>query len=127
MEIIASDTDWDKRGWDYLCCGKGPYDLIVGAQVFVYVTWYDNPKEYVLDFRRVEETAELHTPDGTHFIAHSHIPHGWWVKYRKVKRELAQVGLTGKKVRTDRYLSRSQIEVLCRLLRLKPEALAESL
>ena len=88
--------------------------------MFLYVTWFDSPKEFWLEFRRIEETAELNTPDGKYFIAHSKIPRGWRVRYKDVKDQLLEVGLTWKKIKASHQLNREQLAAVCHILHAKP-------
>jgi len=83
------------------------------------VEWSPRAKDYVLDFRTIEETAIIETPDGKYFVAHSHIASGWYQEYGKLKSKLAEIGLTPKKIKSDRFLTPYQVEALCRFLRVK--------
>lgn len=93
--------------------------------MLLFVTWYDNPKEYWLEFREVKDTAEITTPDGKHFIAHSRIPHGWRVRYDDIKSELSRVGLTWKEIKRNKQLNKRQLQVVCRLLHVKQATLLQ--
>lgn len=124
VEIVESETDWDKKGWLYLCdTYKYLHDMAKGAKVLLLVTWIDNPREYVLEFLRVEKTAEIETPDGKYFMAYSRVPHGWRRRYDDISQELSKVGLTRKKIKSDKNLTRPQLETLCRLLHVKLDSL----
>jgi|GEM_PF-1530335 HKD family nuclease len=123
--IIDARTNWDKKNWDYMCTGKQLHNNIVNAKVFLYVTWDDNPKKYYVEFRRVEETVELDTPDGKYFIAHSKIPYGYSLRYSEVKKRFEEVGLTWKIIKASRQLNSDQLQATSRLLHVKPETLVQ--
>ncbi len=125
VEIVRSETEWERKNWDYMSNYKWWHDLTVKAKAFLFVTWYENPKEYWLEFRRVEDTAKIITPDGKHFIAHSRIPRGWRVRYNDIKSDLSKVGLTWKVIKRNKQLNKRQLQAVCRLLRVKRESLLQ--
>jgi hypothetical protein len=122
-KIIRKRKTWHKKRWDYICNShKDLHDSTRNAQVILLVDFV-NARECWLQFRRVEEAVEIETPDGKYFVAHSAVPYGWLRRYDTIKRELAEVGLTLKRIKSNRKLSEKQIEVLCRLLHIKREKL----
>ncbi len=123
--IIDARTNWDIKNWGYMCNGKQLHNIIVNAKVFLYVTWYDNPKKYYVEFRRVEDTVELDTPDGKYFIAHSKIPYGYSLQYSEVKKRFEEVGLTWKIIKASRQLNSDQLQATSRLLHVKLETLMQ--
>lgn len=122
-EIMRSEKTWHRQGWDLICLNhKYLYDSTRNARIILHVSFV-NARECWLEFRRVEDAVEIETPDGKYFVAHSAVPYAWRGRYDAVKRELAEVGLTSKRIKSNRKLTEKQIEVLCRLLHIKREKL----
>jgi HKD family nuclease len=122
-DIIQSEKRWQKKGWDYICYRyKSLYDSTRNAKVILLARYID-AKTCWLEFRRVVDAVEIETPDGKYFIAHSAIPHARSRRYNTVKPKLEEVGLTLKRIKSNRRLSEKQIEVLCRILHIKREKL----
>ena len=123
MKIVSAETNWDKQKWLYMGdTSKYFIELVVTANVFLYVTWYaPKPKDYWLEFHQVRDTTQIETPDGKYFVAHSRVPSGWRLRYEDVKQELAQIGLTWNKIRSCPIIKSHQLETLCHLLHIKQE------
>ncbi len=122
-KIIRSEKGWQIKGWDYLCYRhRDLYDHARNAGVILLVDRL-KAKRYCLQFRRIEDAVEIETRDGKYFIAHSAVPHGWNSNYDTIKRELAKIGLTLKKIKSNRYLNEKETETLCRLLHVKRDKL----
>ena len=130
-KISKHKSNWDKNDWDYFCTYRDYFEYARDAGLLVYVTYWDDeaksPDEYRIEFHRVEDSTEIQTRDGKYFVAHSRVPHTWSVKYGDAKKELRKVGLTWKKIQSDRFLNEEQIRTLCRLLHVKWETLIQYL
>jgi HKD family nuclease len=125
-EMLGAETDWYRNGWDSSSLFyKGQSEAIKQAKIILLVEQLIGGK-LLISFRRIEGFVSLDTPDGKYHFAHSHVPYGWSRVYSEIKKDLAEVGLTQKKMRADRYLNSFQLERLCRLLHVKPERLGLS-
>ena len=124
-KIIRTQTDWEKKGWDYLCHPyKNNWELTRSARVILIVTDLDDSNEFTIEWHHVKDSTDaVMTPDGKYFIAHTKVPGGRRYPLAKVKKDLALVGLPLKKVKSDRYLSDLQIDTICRLLHVKRDKL----
>jgi len=127
IRLIKKRTNWDRLNWDYTCFRKWAYEPAKKADAMLYVQFYgEGPGAKVtLDSHRIEEWAEIDTPDGKYFIAHNHILYSRTRDYRKIKNELRKVGFTWKKLQRDRYLTKDQVKEFCILLGISYARLVE--
>jgi hypothetical protein len=118
-------TSWDKANWDYICFNYRPgFEYAKKAKLIIYITCYKDPdetpkEEYYIEFRIVEDSAEIKTPDGKYFIAHSRIPYTRKIQYGNIMNELRKSGLSWKKMKSDRYINKKQLTVICNLFHVK--------
>lgn len=125
-EMLDEETDWYRKNWETSSFFyKEQSEPIRRAKVILLVErlWHGG---MLLCFRRIEGFVELDSQDGKYHFAHSRIPYCWQVMYSEIKHDLAEVGLTFKKMRSDRYLNDAQLETVCRLLRVKLERIRDS-
>ncbi|MBI5877894.1 MAG: phospholipase D family protein [Chloroflexi bacterium] len=116
---VRDNTDWTSKGWDYICYPrKAWFERIRDAGVIVEII-RASYHTFQVQFRRIEDTIQLKTDDGTYFIAHSQIGNGQRRKYSLVKQELKQIGLTWDRIKKDPVLTQEQLKVLCELCHLK--------
>jgi len=123
IKIISKETNWDKEKWTYIGnIDKSFFDLVVTANVFLFVSRNPaKPKEYDLELHQVRDTAQIETPNGKYFVAHSRVPGGRRLRYGDVKQELAKVGLTWDRIRSQPIIKTDQLVTLGRLLHIKQE------
>jgi len=129
--VSESQTNWDDNGWDYICMYKYDFDRTRHAKFIVYATHdsskTDNPPhdDYWLEFRSIEDDAEIQTLDGRYFVAHSAIPYSWRVRYSNVKDELKKAGITWKLLASSRIIKDEQLDVFCRVLHVTKDRLIQ--
>lgn len=123
-KIKKEKNNWDN--WNYVCLNKRNFELTRKAGVVVYVTNSANDKRqthdnYSISINRIEDSVELETADGKYFVAFSKIPYSSELKYGDIKAELSKgkLGLIWKKLSSDRFLNKIQIELLCKLFGIK--------
>lgn len=130
IKQIKEKNNWDN--WNYVCLNKYNFEHTRNTRLAIYVTYNESGKkqlhaDYSISINRIEDSVELETADGKYFVAFSKIPYSRELRYGDIKTELSKVGLTWKKLSSDRFLSKSQIEMLCSMLRIKWSTIGERL
>lgn len=129
-KVKEEKNNW--RDWNYVCLSKYDYERTRNARLAVYVTYNKSDKrknhdDYSISINQIEDSAELETADGKYFVAFSKIRYSKELRYGDIKTELTKEGLTWKKLSSDRFLNKAQIELLCSLLRIKWSTVLERL
>jgi HKD family nuclease len=119
---IRQETDWYRRKWGYTVFpDKASYEKARDARVLLNVHEWRSDRNYRIEFCRVREYLDsIETSDGRYFVAHSKLRKSWSRRFSTIKSELRQLGLTKKKLESDRYLNRKQRLGLARLLHAEP-------
>lgn len=119
VRTIRRETNWEKTNWAYTVFpDRASYEKARDAGVLLCVDSFDSSGDYTLEFHRVRDYHDsILTADGKYFIAHLKIPGSWSRSFRSIRTGLRRVGLTKKKLESDRYLNQQQISVLADLMR----------
>jgi HKD family nuclease len=122
---IRQETDWYSRNWGYTVFpNKSSYEKARDARVLLNVQEWRSDKDYLIEFCGVREYLDsIETSDGKYFVAHSKLRKSWSRRFSTIKSELRQLGLTRKKLASDRYLNRKQMLGLARLMHAEPSDL----
>lgn len=116
-------NNWEENGWGYVCLSRPYFEYTKKSSLMVFVT-HDQDKipsaaDFEIGIYKVEDSAELKTPDGKYFVAYSHIPYSKIVRYGDVKTELRSIGLTWRRLKGNRFLNKEKMIKMCALFHMK--------